>query len=588
MAETTEKPQVHETNIKETIESILVAFVLAFIFRCFVVEAFVIPTGSMAPTLMGAHMVFDCPDCGYGYTVSYRDGDRNSMFVPDRARVQVTADRTEARVMAIFCPNCGYRLPRVNQEDPDQSATEPPVRYGDRILVMKYAYLINPAKRWDVVVFKSPQANADPTDRHPRDEQMLDYSVNYIKRLVGLPGESVFMAAGDLYVCPPGSDATNLDNYKVQTKPRHAQDALWRIVYDADYIPRKLDRTVLSADGQPYFHRRADSPNNVNEKLTDFPWAMPWVANDGSGWNVTTLSGEKRHFKFDNPTGSGSLIFDDKITPQKGALTDWLAYDVTEAQGGVVDSYKYDSYALSNMVFPVSDLKISCFVDEIKDDAALQLQLQKGDILFTAELKRGQVRLVKQVAGNETIELAKAPATLGDRPAKVEFENVDYRVALRIDGKNVLVTTPLQYAPDLKKIVEDTNANRRGPYGAAMINARNGKIELSHVQLWRDVYYRDMDPQVLRATTHRFPERVVTLSNSDYFVLGDNSSASSDACMWDNHVRLPSEELDVEAGRVPERFMLGRAFFVYWPAGYRPGGSLPPLIPNFGRMRFIH
>src|ERR1700733_14132653 len=54
-----------EGSIKETIESILVAFILAFIFRGFVVEAFVIPTGSMAPTLMGAHSRFICDDCGY-------------------------------------------------------------------------------------------------------------------------------------------------------------------------------------------------------------------------------------------------------------------------------------------------------------------------------------------------------------------------------------------------------------------------------------------------------------------------------------------------------------------------------------------
>ena len=40
--------------VRETIESIVVALVLAFLFRTFEAEAFVIPTGSMAPTLMGA------------------------------------------------------------------------------------------------------------------------------------------------------------------------------------------------------------------------------------------------------------------------------------------------------------------------------------------------------------------------------------------------------------------------------------------------------------------------------------------------------------------------------------------------------
>ena len=51
--------------IRETIESIVVAFVLAFLFRTFEAEAFVIPTGSMAPTLMGKHKDLTCPECGY-------------------------------------------------------------------------------------------------------------------------------------------------------------------------------------------------------------------------------------------------------------------------------------------------------------------------------------------------------------------------------------------------------------------------------------------------------------------------------------------------------------------------------------------
>ena len=50
---------------RETFESIVIAFILAFLFRTFEAEAFVIPTGSMAPTLMGAHKDLLCPNCGY-------------------------------------------------------------------------------------------------------------------------------------------------------------------------------------------------------------------------------------------------------------------------------------------------------------------------------------------------------------------------------------------------------------------------------------------------------------------------------------------------------------------------------------------
>ena len=49
---------------RETVESVAMAIILAFMFRAFIVEAFVIPTGSMATTLQGRHMEADGPECG--------------------------------------------------------------------------------------------------------------------------------------------------------------------------------------------------------------------------------------------------------------------------------------------------------------------------------------------------------------------------------------------------------------------------------------------------------------------------------------------------------------------------------------------
>ena len=57
------------TDVPETIQSLLVAFSLALAFRGFVVEGFVIPTGSMAPTLLGQHYRLRAPDTGYEYAL---------------------------------------------------------------------------------------------------------------------------------------------------------------------------------------------------------------------------------------------------------------------------------------------------------------------------------------------------------------------------------------------------------------------------------------------------------------------------------------------------------------------------------------
>ena len=83
-------------SIIETLQSLIIAFAFAFIFRAFVAEAFVIPTGSMAPTLLGAHLLASSPDSGYQFEVGAidvtpgrgsealpRQGQNNAIVLPD-------------------------------------------------------------------------------------------------------------------------------------------------------------------------------------------------------------------------------------------------------------------------------------------------------------------------------------------------------------------------------------------------------------------------------------------------------------------------------------------------------------------------
>ena len=68
-AGTPAKP-AQDGSIKETLISLAISFVMALVFRSYVVEAFVIPTGSMAPTLLGAHMEFRSPESGFQWAVN--------------------------------------------------------------------------------------------------------------------------------------------------------------------------------------------------------------------------------------------------------------------------------------------------------------------------------------------------------------------------------------------------------------------------------------------------------------------------------------------------------------------------------------
>src|SRR5262249_59021508 len=68
---------------RETIESIAMAIILALLFRGFVAEAFVIPTGSMAPTLMGRHKDVKCPEGGqWDQTGASNEWNQNTNVPP--------------------------------------------------------------------------------------------------------------------------------------------------------------------------------------------------------------------------------------------------------------------------------------------------------------------------------------------------------------------------------------------------------------------------------------------------------------------------------------------------------------------------
>ncbi len=56
--------EIRGAAYRETVESVAVAIILTLLFRGFVAEAFVVPTGSMAPALMGAHKDVFCSQCG--------------------------------------------------------------------------------------------------------------------------------------------------------------------------------------------------------------------------------------------------------------------------------------------------------------------------------------------------------------------------------------------------------------------------------------------------------------------------------------------------------------------------------------------
>jgi len=64
------------------------------------------------------------------------------------------------------------------------SSMAPGIQDGDRILVEPWSYLLSPIERGDVVVLRYP----------------LDPEIDYIKRVIGLPGDCISLAHGEVWV----------------------------------------------------------------------------------------------------------------------------------------------------------------------------------------------------------------------------------------------------------------------------------------------------------------------------------------------------------------------------------------------------
>lgn len=87
-------PQHHD-SFREFIETIVFVVVLVLILKTFLAEAFVIPTGSMATTLLGYHGEVTCQECGYRFLVN-----KSKEADPAEVHRQV--------VTGCRCPNCFY------------------------------------------------------------------------------------------------------------------------------------------------------------------------------------------------------------------------------------------------------------------------------------------------------------------------------------------------------------------------------------------------------------------------------------------------------------------------------------------------
>jgi len=584
------KAKHHRDSSREVVETIVFVVVLVLLLKLFVTEAFVIPTGSMAETLYGYQKMVTCPKCGHEFPVNSHD--------------EVEGRQQDGRRLPLYgycCPNCRY-LGLVNELNPP-----PRSNTGDRVLVLKPLYHLTNPTRGDVVVFKYPER---PQDRHTAQ--------NYIKRCMAFGGETLAIYRGDLFVTTSLSypeDALDELGQQLYPRPKNPSelwqpqymypnvnipghdvlgknpraDALFAAAREAGFpnssggfsIVRKEEdqlladrRLVWDNDQQPQelagkVPSRWYAPaKEVAAWKGDDPAQPRAFAHSGNDWNWIRYRHLAMPWRFSRDRDNRDTIPPIEVgtlaNQQPSYIDNFLGYNAgrdLDPTTGVV-SMRDHSGADRHWV---GDLILECEV-ELMNGAEVTLELSKGINRFQAIFGNGRVRLVRIGAGAAEFGVPERPCAVTNGRYKIRLANVDCRLWVWVD--NTLINfgnegdyqppTPQQEANFLDTqgkpdIHPDGWTDTNDVQAPASIGAK-GQVTVRKIRLDRDVYYT-------RTGTDPHKGDIFYVQPGHYMCLGDNSAQSSDSRRW---------------GTVPERLLLGKAVFVFWPAW-----------PN-NRIGFIH
>lgn len=572
------QPVAHgQDGLRETIESIVIALILAFLFRTFEAEAYEIPTGSMGPTLMGRHKDVECPECGFRFQAGA------SIEVDDYNQPVRYANGQPVRVLSVTCPIDGHTF-SVNPEHPDVE------RYysynGDRIWVSKTPYMLGEPQRWDVAVFKWP----------------LGADQNYIKRLVGRPGETVRIRHGDIFVRPEGQS-----DFVIARKPHHKVLPTLQLVHDNDHQSPRLNEIGWPPRWQP------DPPSDA----------------EPGAWQV---SDDRRSFSTDGAAGEPVWIVYRHII---ASYADWQAIDEGSlpaefpppvqlisdrcSYNSATPSVIQDRFDLSDAPDPrslglhwVGDLALECRLSVTgppRDGAEVRLELVEGGRRFRCRLLPASGEAIVEIDGSEGYSFRGSTAVRGTGEWHVRFANVDDQLLLWVDERPIEFDRPAEYPPLGNELptADDLAPARIGSLGVS--------LKADQLRIWRDIYYVAANHTSMLLTdytsnSHLLPhltaERLAAfmsnpslwgafamrrsvdfdLDDEQYLALGDNSPNSGDSRIWGPGRYFVDRDL-----------IIGKAFFIYWPHAWEtpwhvtiPRGGKEyriPFYPQFGRMERI-
>lgn len=331
---------------------------------------------------------------------------------------------------------------------------------GDRVAVARSIYAFQEPERFDIVSFLYPN-NLD---------------TNYMKRLVGLPGEQLFISGGDLWLADAawaGSLEAGLlaGRATILRKPLPLQEELW--------------------DGFPVI-----LPADLEDQARMFPLHFEVTQGDAGAWKP-----EEDHIAV---TASAPAL-----AATKREIRDTL-FDFASIR----DSGLPESSGVGGQ-HPVGDLSFRVAVRPESGPGAAVLVIRDAvhDLEIRAEAAvEGSPEPTRLLIGGRVAGTSLRTLDTGSW-TDVRLDNADDRVRLLFDGDEVLVRD-YGHAPS----ADDRKFPWRRP--AAAFGATAGAFKMRVDGLYRDLFWTgEGQTRFLIPAGH-------------YVVLGDNSPQSSDSRAW--------------------------------------------------------